>query len=39
MTLVEIKGFNVLIFNKPFFDQLVKKKQEAYKKNCCNVNK
>ena len=32
MTLVEIKDFNVLIDNRPFFDQLVKNKQEAYKK-------
>ena len=30
--LVEIKGFNVLIDNKPFFDQHVKNKQEAYEK-------
>ena len=29
---VEIKGFNVLIGNKPFFDQTVKNKQEAYEK-------
>ena len=32
MTLVEIKDFNVLIDNKPFFDQPVKNKQEAYEK-------
>ena len=32
MPLVEIKDFNVLINNKPFFDQQVKNKQEAYKK-------
>ena len=32
MTLVEIKDFNSLINNKPFFDQPVKKKQEAYEK-------
>ena len=32
MPLVEIKDFNVLIDNKPFFDQLVKSKQEACKK-------
>ena len=32
MLLVDIKDFNVLIDNKPFFDQLVKNKQEAYKK-------
>ena len=29
--MVEIKDFNALIDNKPFFDQLVKGKQEAYK--------
>ena len=32
MILVEIKDFNALINNKPFFDQPVKKKQEAYEK-------
>ena len=35
MPLVEIKDFNALIDNKPFFDQPVKKqkkKQEAYEK-------
>ena len=32
MPLVEIKDFDVLIDNKPFFDQLVKNKQEAYEK-------
>ena len=32
MTLVEIKDFNALIDNKPFFDQPVKNKQEAYEK-------
>ena len=32
MPLVEIKDFNELIDNKPFFDQPVKNKQEAYKK-------
>ena len=32
MPLVEIKDFNVLIDNKPFFDQQVKNKQEAYEK-------
>ena len=32
MSLVEIKDFNALIDNKPFFDQSVKSKQEAYKK-------
>ena len=30
MSLVEIKDFNALIDNKPFFDQLVENKQEAY---------
>ena len=30
--LVEIKDFNVLICNKPFFDQPVKNNQEAYEK-------
>ena len=32
MPLVETKDFNVLIDNKPFFDQSVKNKQEAYEK-------
>ena len=32
MPLVEIKDFNALINNKPFFDQPVKNKQEAYEK-------
>ena len=32
MPLVEIKDFNVLIYNKPFFDQPAKIKQEAYGK-------
>ena len=32
MPLVEIKDFNVIIDNKPFFDQPVKKKQEAHEK-------
>ena len=32
MTLVEIKDFNALINNKPFFEQPVKSKQEAYEK-------
>ena len=32
MLLVEIKDFNALINNKPFFDQPVKNKQEAYEK-------
>ena len=30
MTLGQIKDFNSLINNKPFFDQPVKNKQEAY---------
>ena len=32
MPLIEVKDFNVLIDNKPFFDQPVKNKQEAYEK-------
>ena len=32
MSLVEIKDFNALIYNKLFFEQLVKNKQEAYQK-------
>ena len=32
MPLVEIKDFNALIDNKPFFDQPVKNKQEVYEK-------
>ena len=32
MSLVEIKDFNGLIDNKPFFDQQVKNKQEVYEK-------
>ena len=32
MPLVEIKDFNALIDNKPFFDQPVKNKQETYEK-------
>ena len=32
MPLVEIGDFNGLVDNKPFFDQLVKSKQEAYEK-------
>ena len=32
MSLVKIKDINALIDNKPFFDQPVKYKQEAYKK-------
>ena len=31
MPLVEIKGFNVLIYNKQFFDQPVKKKRSVWK--------
>ena len=32
MPFVEIKDFNAPIDNKPFFDQPVKSKQEAYQK-------
>ena len=32
MLLVEIKDFNFLVDNKPFFDRPVKDKQEAYEK-------
>ena len=32
MPLVEIKDFNALVGNKPFFDQPVKNKQEAFEK-------
>ena len=32
MPLIEIKDFNALIDNKPFFDQPVKNKQEGYEK-------
>ena len=32
MPLVEIKDFNALINNKPFFDQPVKNKQKVYEK-------
>ena len=32
MSLVEIKDLNVLVDNKPFSDQPVKNKQEAYEK-------
>ena len=32
MPLLEIKDFNELIDNKPFFDQPVKNKQKAYEK-------
>ena len=31
MPLVGIKDFNVLIDNKPFFDQPVRKKKETYR--------
>ena len=30
LPLVEIKGFNVLIDNEPFFDQRITNKQETY---------
>ena len=30
ISLVEIKDFNALINNKPFFDQLIKSNKEAY---------
>ena len=32
MPLVEIKDLNVLFNNNPFFEQLIKNKQEAYEK-------
>ena len=32
MLLVEIKDFNTPINNKPFFDQSIRNKQEAYEK-------
>ena len=32
ISLAEVKDFNILINNKPFFDQPVKNKQEAYEK-------
>ena len=32
MPLIELKGFNALIGNEPFFDQPVKNKQEVYEK-------
>ena len=32
MLLVKVKDFNALIDNKPFFDQPLKSKQEAYEK-------
>ena len=39
MSLVEIEDFDALIYNKPFFDQPVKIKQEAYEKPRWNVKK
>ena len=33
MPLVEIKDFNAIINNKPFFDHLLKIKPEAFEKN------
>ena len=38
MSLVEIKDFNASIYNKLFFDQPVKSKQEASEK-CISVSK
>ena len=32
MPLIEIKGFNASINNKPYFDRPVKNKQETYEK-------
>ena len=32
MPLIKMKDFNALIDNKPFFDQPVKNKEEAYEK-------
>ena len=32
MSLIETKDLNALIDNEPFFDQPLKKKQEAYEK-------
>ena len=37
--LVEIKDFNALVDHKPFFDQPLKNKQEAYEKTYQNVKK
>ena len=37
--LVEIKDFNALIYNKSFFDQPIKNKQEAFEKLCRNIKK
>ena len=34
MLLVEIKDFNALTDNKPFFDQPSKNKQKTYEKYC-----
>ena len=39
MPLIEIKDFNLLINNKPFFDQPVKKKTRSIRKTCQNVMK
>ena len=39
MPLVEIKDFNAIINNKPFFDHLLKIKPEAFEKNYWNIKK
>ena len=39
MSLIEIKYFNALIDNKPFFWSARKYKQEAHGKTCWNVKK
>ena len=39
MTLVAIKYFNVLISNKPFLEQLIKKQTRSVWKFCQNVKK
>ena len=39
MSIAEIKDFNVLIDNKPFFDQPIKKSMRSTWKNCRNVKK
>ena len=39
MPLVQIKDFNVLIDNKPFFDQPVKKQTRSVSKTYRNVKK
>ena len=39
MTLVAIKYFNVLISNKPFLEQLIKKQRRSVWKYCQNVEK